>query len=153
MISKLIPRFFTATAAAVALAGGSGTAAQSPRTPGLEGTSWQLVKFEGGDGKIVTPNDKTHYTVEFRGEGRVAARFDCNRGSGTWTSDGKAKLEFGPMAITRAMCPPGSMHDHLVKRRGSIRSYVIEDGHLFLSLMADGGIYEFEPLPKVQPKH
>jgi Type III secretion system lipoprotein chaperone (YscW) len=24
---------------------------------------------------------------------------------------------------------------------------LIKDGHLFLSLMADGGIYEFEPLP------
>jgi len=28
-----------------------------------------------------------------------------------------------------------------------IRSYVIKDGRLFLALMADGGIYEFEPLP------
>jgi len=26
----------------------------------------------------------------------------------------------------------------------AVRSYVIKDGHLFLSLMADGGIYEFE---------
>lgn len=26
-----------------------------------------------------------------------------------------------------------------------VRSYVIRDGHLFLSQMADGGIYEFEP--------
>jgi hypothetical protein len=25
---------------------------------------------------------------------------------------------------------------------------VIKDGHLFLSLMADGGIYEFEPIKK-----
>jgi para-nitrobenzyl esterase len=27
-----------------------------------------------------------------------------------------------------------------------VRSYVIDNGHLFLSLMADGGIYEFEPI-------
>jgi hypothetical protein len=26
-----------------------------------------------------------------------------------------------------------------------VRSYIIKDGHLFLALMADGGIYEFEP--------
>ena len=26
-----------------------------------------------------------------------------------------------------------------------MRSYTIKDGHLFLSLMADAGIYEFEP--------
>lgn len=27
-----------------------------------------------------------------------------------------------------------------------MRSYIFKDGHLFLSLMADGGIYEFEPV-------
>jgi hypothetical protein len=27
-----------------------------------------------------------------------------------------------------------------------VRSYTIKDAHLFLALMADGGIYEFEPL-------
>jgi hypothetical protein len=27
-----------------------------------------------------------------------------------------------------------------------LRPVVIKDGHLFLSLMADGGIYEFEPM-------
>jgi para-nitrobenzyl esterase len=52
------------------------------------------------------------------------------------------------MAITRAMCPPGSLHDRIVKQLPYIRSYVIKDGHLFLSLMADGGIYEFEPAPR-----
>jgi len=37
--------------------------------------------------------------------------------------------------------------DHIVKQWGNIRSYVIKEGHLFLALMADGGIYEFEPVP------
>jgi putative lipoprotein len=43
------------------------------------------------------------------------------------------------------MCPPGSLHDQLVKQLPYVRSYVMRDGHLYLSLMADGGIYEFEP--------
>jgi para-nitrobenzyl esterase len=37
------------------------------------------------------------------------------------------------------------MHDQIVKQWSNIRSYVIKDGHLFLALMADGGIYEFAP--------
>jgi heat shock protein HslJ len=56
------------------------------------------------------------------------------------------QLEFGPLASTRAMCPPGSLHDQMAKQWSAIRSYLVRDGHLFLSLMADGGIYEFEPL-------
>ena len=48
--------------------------------------------------------------------------------------------------MTRAACPPGSLHDRLVRQWPFIRSYVIKDGRLFLSLMADGGVYEFEAL-------
>jgi len=32
-----------------------------------------------------------------------------------------------------------------IKRWPFVRSYVLKDGRLYLSLMADGGIYEFEP--------
>ena len=50
--------------------------------------------------------------------------------------------EFGPLALTRAQCPPGSLHDQIVKQWTYIRSYVMKEGHLFLALIADGGIYE-----------
>ena len=124
-------------------------AACAPLAPqgSLGGTSWQLVKFQGGDGTVLRPDDKSKYTLAFGADGRLSARLDCNRGSGGWKSAGKSQLELGPMAITRAMCPPGSLHDHLVKQLPFVRSYLIKDGHLFLSLMADGGIYEFEPGP------
>ncbi len=112
----------------------------------LEGTSWQLVKFQGSDAKILSPDDKSKYTITFGTDGRVSARIDCNRGFGTWKSSGPNQLQFGPLALTRAMCPPGSLHDRIAKDWAAVRSYIINDGHLFLSLMADGGIYEFEPI-------
>jgi para-nitrobenzyl esterase len=94
--------------------GCSQLAPAQPQT--LAGTSWQLVRFQGGDGTVRTPDDKSKYT-----------------------------LEFGAMAMTRAACPPGSLHDQLVKHWPYVRSYLLKGGHLYLSLMADGGIYEFEP--------
>ena len=98
----------------------------------LAGTSWQLVRFQGGDGTTLTPDEKAKYTVAFGADGAVSVRFDCNRGRGTWKSTGKNQLEFGgPMALTRAMCPPGSLHDHLVKQWPYVRSYVIKDGPAF----------------------
>jgi para-nitrobenzyl esterase len=117
-------------------------AVAAPRS--LEGTAWQLVGFEGGDGTRLTPDDPAKYTIEFAAGGKLAARLDCNRGRGTWKAS-DSSLEFGPMALTRAMCPPGSLHDRMVKHWPYVRSYLIRDGHLYLSLMADGGIYEFEP--------
>jgi para-nitrobenzyl esterase len=139
----------TAKAASVLLAAlltsGCAQAPQQTASTALGGTSWQLVKFQGGDGTIVTPDEGSKYTLAFGADGVLSARIDCNRGRGGWKSSGPNQLELGPMAITRAMCPPGSLHDLVVKQLPFVRSYVIKNGHLFLSLMADGGTYEFEP--------
>jgi heat shock protein HslJ len=114
---------------------------------GLAGTSWRLVDFRGGDDTVLTPDDKDRYTLAFAGSGRVSVRVDCNRGFATWTSDGPGQIKFGPMGLTRMMCPPATLSDNIVKQWEHVRSYLMKDGHLYLSLMADGGTYEFEPLP------
>jgi heat shock protein HslJ/membrane-bound inhibitor of C-type lysozyme len=116
----------------------------------LGGTSWQLVKFEDSDGKVMTPDDRSKYTITFGTDGSMTARIDCNRGRGTWKSEGPNQIQFGPLALTRAMCPQGSLHDRVARDLPAVRSYTMKDGHLFLSLMADGGIYEFEPIGGVQ---
>jgi para-nitrobenzyl esterase len=69
----------------------------------LAGTSWQLVRFEGGDDTILTPDDGSKYTIAFAADGTLTARMDCNRGRGTWTSSGPNQLELGPLALTRAL--------------------------------------------------
>ena len=116
----------------------------------LGGTSWQLVKIQGMDDTTVVPHDRSKYTVAFGSDGTVDVRIDCNRGHGTWKSSGLNQLEFGTMATTRAMCPPGSLQDRFTKDWPNVRSYIIKDAHLYLSLMADGGIYEFEPMTATQ---
>jgi heat shock protein HslJ len=42
------------------------------------------------------------------------------------------------------MCPPAPLSDRIVKDWSYVRTYTMKEGHLFLSLMADGGDYEFE---------
>ncbi len=114
----------------------------------LAGTSWQLVKFEGGDGTVLTPDDRAKYTIAFETDSTVSVRVDCNRGHGTWRAPPPSGLEFGPLALTRAACPPGSLHDQIVRQWPYVRSYILKEGRLYISLMADGGIYEYEPLPR-----
>jgi heat shock protein HslJ len=112
----------------------------------LQGTAWQLIRFQGGDDRTLTPDDPAKYTIEFAAGGQVAARIDCNRGRGTWKATAAGQLELGPLALTRAQCPPGSLHDQIARQWANVRSFVLKDGRLFLSLMADGGIYEFAPV-------
>src|SRR5262245_21907485 len=123
-----------------------------PQAPTLVGTSWQLVKFQGSNDSTLVPDERSKYTITFGPGGKLEARIDCNRGRGTWTSRSPSQLEFGPLALTRAMCPPGSLHDQLVKQLPFVRSYVLRGSHLFLALMADGGIYEFEPISPTRGK-
>jgi para-nitrobenzyl esterase len=81
----------------------------------LGGTSWQLIKFHSSDDKLLTPNDPAKYTIAFGTDGSISARIDCNRGRGSWKSSGPNQLQFGPLALTRAMCSPGSLHDRMLK--------------------------------------
>jgi para-nitrobenzyl esterase len=123
----------------------SGTGAAAALAPSLVDTSWQLVRFTGSDGSKVEPDDRAKYTLTFQPDGVVVARIDCNRGRGAWKSDQPGQLVLGPLALTRMMCPPGSMHDRVAADFGAVRAYALKDGHLMLSLMADGGTYEYEP--------
>ena len=46
----------------------------------LSSTTWQLVKFQGGDDKAKPPDDPAKYTLAFASDGQLSARLDCNRG-------------------------------------------------------------------------
>ena len=115
---------------------------------GLAGTSWRLVKILSMDDRTYAPDDRSKYTLAFEADGQVSVRADCNRGQGSWSSPAPGQLTFGRLATTRVMCPPGSLHDRFIRDLGAVRSYLFRDGRLYLSLMADGGIYEFEPAPR-----
>lgn len=115
---------------------------------GLAGTSWRLVKIRSMDDQRHTPDDRSKYTLAFEADGRVDVRADCNRGQGSWSEPAPGQLTFGRLTTTRVMCPSGSLHDRFMRDLGAVRSYRLRDGRLYLSLMADGGVYEFEPAPR-----
>ena len=143
-----LPRWAPLLAGSLLLAAscaGKRPIAPSPTPPSpLAGTAWRVVEFRGGDDTVLTPEDRDKYTIELGADGRVAARIDCNRGTGWWNSASASQLEFGPLALTRAACP-APLTDRLTKDWSYVRTYTMRDGHLFLSLMADAGIYELEP--------
>ncbi len=122
---------------------------------GLEGTGWQLLAFQSmDDAKGTTRSqDPARTTVSFGSDGRASFQLDCNRGSGTFTdepsADGRSgQLRFGPVATTRMACAEQGLGDQLGRHLDYVRSYVLKDGRLFMALMADGGIYEWEPIPQ-----
>lgn len=138
--------------AAPAVDGPAGVAPAAPQPPGdatLSGTAWQLVEIASMNDEVFRPDDGSLYTIAFGADGTAQVRADCNRATGGWTSSRSGQLQFGQLAATQAMCPPGSLHDRFMAQLPWVRSYVMRDGHLFLATMADGSIIEFAPLAPV----
>lgn len=123
----------------------SSSQAQQDDTQALENTAWQLVQIMSMDDSVFTPQEPDRYLLKFEQEGRLSVRVDCNRGQGSWMTEGPGQLEFGPLATTKALCSPNSLHDRFLSDLQYVRSYVFKNGHLFLATMADGAILEFEP--------
>jgi heat shock protein HslJ len=119
----------------------------------LAGTSWRLVEFQSMDDAIGTlrPEDPSLYTMRLNEDGTVQFRLNCNRANGSWSAapgsdPASGSFELGPLAATSALCPPPSLDEQISRHSEYVRSYLLKDGRLYLSLMADGGIYAWEPL-------
>lgn len=102
----------------------------------------------------VRPSDPLLYTMRLNADGSAAMRLNCNRATGSWKARPSAdrsngQFEFGPLASTKALCPPPSLDGQIAAQAGYIRSYLLKDGRLYLSLMADGGIFAWEPITDV----
>jgi heat shock protein HslJ len=141
-----------ALAAGIALAGASPSSAQ-PKD--LAGTAWRLVEIQSMDDTVARPDDRSKYTMLLNDDGAVAMRLNCNRAAGKWLAQvgpggASGHFEFGPLAMTRAMCPPPSLDGRIAAQAAHVRSYLLKDGRLHLSLMADGGIIVWEPLLDIE---
>ena len=71
-----------------------------PNAPESVLGSWELQSIQIA-GEPVTSVDPGLYTADFTMEGRVSARADCNRCSGSYAASG-ATLDIGALACTRA---------------------------------------------------
>ena len=129
-------------------------AANSGAGAKLAGSRWRLVEIQSMDDRVgsTRPSDRNLYTLDLNGDGTVAMRLNCNRGAGPWSAKPIANgaeggFSIGPLAMTRALCPPPSLDERIARDMGYVRSFLLKDGRLYLSLMADGGIYAWEPRP------
>ena len=70
--------------------------------------------------------------------------------AGTWSAEAgpdpsSGRFAFSPLAMTRAFCPPPSLDRRVAAQAEFVRSYLLKEGRLYLSLLADGGILAWEP--------
>ncbi len=91
--------------------------------------------------KTMVP-DPGRYTIRLTNEGRLQARFDCNRGGGDYTLSA-GRLTFGPMLSTRMACPPDSLDASFMGDLEKVESFYVQDGKLFLEFKGNAGTMRF----------
>ena len=135
---------FAGFLAFLSIAVASGASAQA--AAGLPGemidVTWEWVSFTTPVEEI-TVDAPERYTVQFMKDGNVALRADCNRGMASYTAGSDGKLTFGGIALTRAMCPEGSLSNRFVREVERASTYFLRDGDLFLELPVDSGTLRF----------
>ena len=124
--------------------------AAAPANP-LAGTDWQLHAIQSMDDAQGTTKiaDPGRFTVHFGTDGRAAFQLDCNRGMGDWKvapAGAMGPAELRPDRRDAGTVPVAHV-DERIARDMTMCAYLLKDGKLFMSLMADGGIYEWHPAP------
>lgn len=132
--------------AAASTAAGASTDARPVGDVPLRGTVWQWQATAGADGATNPVSKPSLYTVEFRDDGTIGVRADCNSAGGTHSSDGQnLSIFIGPQ--TEVACPTGSLSDVFLRDLAKVGGYRLQGGTLDLALQTEGGTMSFVPAP------
>jgi para-nitrobenzyl esterase len=112
--------------------------------PELAGTIWRWVSLTTPE-ETLTIAEPERYILRFADGDRVFLRADCNRGAGSVAFPEPGAIRFGALAITRAMCPTGSLGDRFAREVVRAGRWAIQrcGGELRLELPGDAGVLRF----------
>jgi heat shock protein HslJ len=126
------------------------------KTNPLQATHWQLLEFQSmddqqGSTKPATPNT---YELILQLNGNYLLNLPCYQASGNWSvtpgsNQQQGSISFSQFRTTHAKCSAKeetSLDRSLMSQMQFIRSYTLKEDKLYLSLMADGGIYSWKKL-------
>jgi len=108
----------------------------------LEETTWYWVGFSDPKQKFTIDNPE-RYSITITKDGQLNIKADCNVANTTVVIDGQSVSVQEPMAMTMAMCPPGSKSDEFVNNLTNAATYFIKDGVLYVDLIYDSGTMVF----------
>lgn len=115
---------------------------QPPGKPNeLINTTWRWEGTQTPTEKIEISNPES-YVIEFVTDDKINVQADCNRGGGSYKTDGSA-LTFSGIALTRRACLKNSLDSRFLRGLQAARIYRLEGDTMFIDLFADGGTMKF----------
>jgi len=108
----------------------------------ITGAVWKWTGSIDNSGKTTTAPNPDDYTLEFKSDGTIAVRADCNIGGGSYQLDGN-QLTITLGVMTLVACPSGSLDGQYLKELGEVSSYLFEGQDLILEWKLDSGTMRF----------
>ena len=105
-------------------AGCNGTPASPSEIVGIQ---WELTKMQEIGLPAVAVAEPARYRIEFRDDGRIAVRADCNACVAQYTLD-SPRLHIGRLACTRVACPADSLDDRYIAALEEATTVSFDDG-------------------------
>ena len=83
------------------------------------------------------------YTVEFDRDGFAFIQADCNRGQGNYFLPAAGQIAIHGIALSREVCPAGSMWIRFANQLELVRTFAMADGNLVLEMPGETGSLVF----------
>ncbi len=111
---------------------------------GIIGPVWQWTQTLYNDDRTVVPENPENYTVQFKEDGTIRVKADCNVKGGTYSNPrGEGSISIEITHSTMAACPEDSLEDEFVKGLSAAAIYFFQDGDLYIDLKYDTGTMWF----------
>ncbi len=98
----------------------------------LRDTQWILEYIEYGSGTRLAPAEDEEYRLIFGSDDRLSGTVYCNAISAAYSAAG-GELFVGPIAITRALCPPSAVEPVFLAGLNNMTAYTIRQDHLIIT--------------------
>jgi heat shock protein HslJ len=103
----------------------------------LTGHSWLLQSFRQASSRTTVPNPE-NYTVNFKDDGTVSAKADCNTCGGRYNENsGTSLLSISALACTKMLCGPDSKGDLFAGMLSRVNGYLRASDTLYCFADAD----------------
>lgn len=110
----------------------------------VTGPVWKWMQTLYNDDRKVMPADPQNFTVQFREDGTLTVKADCNQKGGTYSvTDEDNRISIVITHSTMAVCPEGSLEDEVVRGLSAASIYFVKDGGLYIDLQFDSGTMMF----------
>ncbi len=107
--------------------------------------AWEISRYNNDT--ELKPEERSRYTLKFKGNGSFHIQADCNRVLGRYASEGNSiSFVIGPS--TRMDCGPDSLDQQFLKDLEGVSIWFLKNSRLYLDIKYDTGTMEFSRLLK-----